>query len=444
MKRIISIILASVMLFGCLVTGVSAEDIYLKLHVWAYEGSGIPENTDESRTDTHTSPEAYRAYVDNEEDFYAVIGHYRESSLKNKSEDALVLKIRYADQLTREKFYSLYSYDELIEEYNAKYGEDIPKEDLVSYERMYGPKMFSYHKAVAERDFEVKFEYVSYELRYSYGYPGAEVKVAGDKITFADVETLLKDERIKSVSISAVGGGESYMDKESYTDWSSEPYVDVPLDAWYYEYVSHLSASYIFLGVSDSPKTFEPNSTLTRAMLVTVLMRHQTTLVGTTEKGSFKGRFTDVKDGKWYTEAVEWAAENGYINGYPDGTFRPNAPVTREEAVTILGRYHNKNAPGMLMSDDMLRPYYPHTDTAEISDWAEKWVHLGMSLGAVHFVMRDSFGKPETAPEYYFRPGDTITRAEAAKVAYIFFSNLEVSIARGYVKYPNDGLTAIK
>lgn len=426
MKRILSIILASVMLFGCLVTGVSAEDIYLKLHVWAYEGSGIPENTDETRTDRHTSPDAYRAYVDNEDDFAKILERVRNSSMKNKNEDIVVLKIRYADKLTLEKFYSLYGYDELIKEYKEKYGEDLPKEDLLSYRSMYRAKIFPYHKAVAERDFEVKFDYISYELSYGFGYPGADVKVAGDKITFADVETLLKDERIESVSISAVGGGESYIDKESYTDWSSEPYVDVPLDAWYYEYVSSLSASHIFLGVSEAPKTFEPNSTLTRAMLVTVLMRHQNMLdLGKTETGSYEGRFTDVKDGKWYSEAVEWAAEKGVVEGYPDGSFRPNAPVTREETLTILERYYSANVPEGEGSEYILKlEYTPFADEKSVSDWAADALKLAMLTGAVDYSDDDD--------AFAFEPKRSVTRAEAAKIIDCILDRLDFDRALGY------------
>ena len=222
-------------------------------------------------------------------------------------------------------------------------------------------------------------------------------------------------------------------------------FTDVPEDAWYRKHVENAYFYGIMEGSYNDPPTivFEPNATLTRAMLVTIIGRFEERLYGELPE-STEFAFSDVKAGKWYSDYVAWAAGKGVVEGYPDGSFRPNAPVTREEAVTILGRYYDETAPDMLIAEDMLSPYYPHTDTAEISDWAKKWVTLGMSLGAVHYEKAAVDADPETAPEYYFRPSDTITRAEAAKVAYIFLSSLEESIERGYVKYPNDGLTPIE
>ena len=442
MKRILSIILASVMLFGCLVTGVSAEDIYLKLHTWAYEGSGIPENTDETRTDTHSSPEAYRAYVDNEDDFAKILERIRNSSIKNASEDALVLKIRYADKLTLEKFYSLYGYDELIKEYKEKYGEDLPKEDILSYKGMYRAKIFPYHKAVAERDFEVKFDYISYELSYGFGYPGADVKVAGDKLTFADVETLLKDDRVESVTLSAVAGKQytSYpTDSDSATDTNDASpdagFTDVPKDSPYYEYVNNVYAMGLVKGVSETE--FAPEDNLTRAMLVTMIGRFDESINGALPEGA-ESVFTDVKSGKWYTSYISWAAEKGYVNGYPDGTFRPDAPVTREEALAIICRYYRKTGPSRSGGSYITayKSYYPHTDTAEISPWALDWLLSGMYMGIVEyrlvtFTITGSEVTFDEAPEYYFEPKRPVTRAEAAETVYTALSLLERSIEKG-------------
>ena len=273
------------------------------------------------------------------------------------------------------------------------------------------------------------------EIKNNDYAPEVYIKVKAENITASALEGLAKNDMIAWIT------SDSRIIPDFVPSNGNVSFTDVKKSAWYYDHVKNAYSMGLMEGTTAT--TFAPNATLTRAMLVTMIGRFEERLYGELTV-STEGVFSDVKAGKWYSDYVAWAAEKGVIEGYPDGTFRPNAPFTREEAVTILGRYHNKNAPGMLMSDAMLRPYYPHTDTAEISDWAEKWVHLGMSMRAVHFVMRDSFGKPETAPEYYFRPGDTITRAEAAKVAYIFLSSLEESIERGYVKYQYDGLTAIK
>ena len=79
---------------------------------------------------------------------------------------------------------------------------------------------------------------------------------------------------------------------------------------------------------------FAPNATLDRATLATVLYREAGEPAA---KGT--ASFTDIAEGQWYTDAVNWAAEQGVVNGYPDGTFRPEAPITRQEMATMLYRY---------------------------------------------------------------------------------------------------------
>ena len=81
-----------------------------------------------------------------------------------------------------------------------------------------------------------------------------------------------------------------------------------------------------------SPTTFAPNAFASRAMLVTVLYRMEE------RESAPDAGFSDVAAGQWYTEAVNWAAASGVVNGYPDGTFQPNKPVTRQETAAILAR----------------------------------------------------------------------------------------------------------
>lgn len=78
---------------------------------------------------------------------------------------------------------------------------------------------------------------------------------------------------------------------------------------------------------------FSPNGVMRRAMLVTVLWR----AAGAKMAGA--ADFTDVAANQYYTGAVAWAAENGIVCGFGDGTFRPDAPVTRAQMATILHRY---------------------------------------------------------------------------------------------------------
>ena len=82
-----------------------------------------------------------------------------------------------------------------------------------------------------------------------------------------------------------------------------------------------------------SATSFAPETTVSRAMLATILYR----LSGETYSGS--ASFPDVAGGAWYSEAVAWASNRGIITGYDTGLFGPNDNVTREQLVTMLYRY---------------------------------------------------------------------------------------------------------
>ena len=84
------------------------------------------------------------------------------------------------------------------------------------------------------------------------------------------------------------------------------------------------------------PVTFEPDSTMTRAMLVTVLWRS----AGSPNEGT--NGFTDVPADQWYTQAVAWAAQNGIVNGTLEhGTayLDPQGSATRAQVATLMSRY---------------------------------------------------------------------------------------------------------
>ena len=83
-----------------------------------------------------------------------------------------------------------------------------------------------------------------------------------------------------------------------------------------------------------SATTFDPEGTLTRAQLVTVLYR----IEGEPEVDG-KHQFKDVPSGKWYSDAICWAAQNGIVNGVSETEFAPEDPVTREQIAAILYRY---------------------------------------------------------------------------------------------------------
>jgi len=111
----------------------------------------------------------------------------------------------------------------------------------------------------------------------------------------------------------------------------SYAFRDVKADDWYHEAVDFAVAMGLFNGMTAT--SFEPNTPMTRAMLVTVLWRYE----GEPAKG--KNAFADVKAGVWFEAAVAWAAECGVVGGVGNGRFDPNGSITREQLAAILYRY---------------------------------------------------------------------------------------------------------
>lgn len=153
-------------------------------------------------------------------------------------------------------------------------------------------------------------------VAYIIGYEDGTVR-PGANITRAEVATiffrLLTDET-----------------RESY--WSqSSGFTDVASGAWYNNAVSTLTRAGILDGYEDG--SFRPNASITRAEFTKIAVsffKHA--------GGASANPFNDVPDSAWYAEFVKAAAELGLIDGYEDGTFRPNAPITRAEACTIVNR----------------------------------------------------------------------------------------------------------
>lgn len=113
----------------------------------------------------------------------------------------------------------------------------------------------------------------------------------------------------------------------------SAVFSDVDTKAWYHPYVDYAVTHKLFNGTTEH--TFEPETAMTRAMLVTVLWRYE----GEPMEG--KNTFADVPNDTWYTDAVAWAAANGVVNGVGGNRFDPTGRITREQMAAILFRYAN-------------------------------------------------------------------------------------------------------
>lgn len=148
-------------------------------------------------------------------------------------------------------------------------------------------------------------------------------------------------------------------------DWEPEPeepampFTDVNEGDWFYDVVLYAYDNGLMTGVSATE--FAPNTATTRGMIVSMLAR----LEGVTSAES--AGFTDVADNDWYATAVNWAASEGIVNGFEDDTFRPNAPITREQMAAILYNYADYKGYDVSARADLS----DYADAASISSWAE-------------------------------------------------------------------------
>ncbi len=118
----------------------------------------------------------------------------------------------------------------------------------------------------------------------------------------------------------------------------SKGFTDVPMaGTWAHAGIDYCVETGLMKGISDG--IFNPSGTVTRGQLVTILYRIAGEPAFTTDK-----QFSDVEDGRYYTKAVLWAAENGIVTGYSDGTFLPNREISREQIAAILYRYEGSPA----------------------------------------------------------------------------------------------------
>ena len=182
--------------------------------------------------------------------------------------------------------------------------------------------------------------------------------------------------------------------KATFTkDLVTLPFIDVHPGDWFYDPVCYVYSQGLMTGTSAT--TFEPNTSLSRAMLVAVLHR----LEGSPAASA--GDFTDVSDGDWYAQAVNWAASVGVVNGFDDGTFQPNTAITREQLAAILCNYAQYKGFDTSTSGDLST----YSDAASVSDWAQESVEWMVGSGLLG-------GYDDST----LRPQGTTTRAEVASV----------------------------
>ena len=180
---------------------------------------------------------------------------------------------------------------------------------------------------------------------------------------------------------------------------ASKKFKDVGKSKWYTDYVNYAVNYGLFNGTSDN--TFAPDQSMNRAMFVQVLAN----LAGAKTNENADTGFKDVPKGKWYTGAVDWAAENGIVNGMGEGKFNPTASITREQMCTMIVRFADYMSMKLFAVNDKEK----FTDDKKIAEYAKTAVYECQTAGLVNGMGDGTFA-----------PKATATRAQVAKILSVF------------------------
>ena len=228
---------------------------------------------------------------------------------------------------------------------------------------------------------------VTFTFKPDKGYRVKDVKVDGKSVGAVTTYTVDKLTVSTRIEVTFTNG--------------KLPFTDVRESDWFYDDVVFAYENGLFSGTSDT--TFSPNTSMTRAMLVTVLYR----LEGQPAVNGRSG-FSDVQYNGYYEDAVTWAADNGIVNGTSTSTFSPNVNVTREQMAAILYRYAQYKKYNTAASSSL----NGFTDQASVSGYAT----ASLEWAVAEKLVNGSAGK--------LMPTGNATRAQVAAILHRFVENV--------------------
>ncbi|MBQ4601236.1 MAG: S-layer homology domain-containing protein, partial [Clostridia bacterium] len=179
-------------------------------------------------------------------------------------------------------------------------------------------------------------------------------------------------------------------------------FEDVSDSHWFADEVAYCVKKGYMNGMSDT--VFAPNTVLTREQFVLLLANMAG--VNTDEYKDMDSSMTDVKPGYWYSGAVYWAVNEGYVKGVSEGVFGRGQSITRSQLARLLYLYAEKQGMDMTVEGD---PFEGFNDTLKIQSWAYDNLKWAVAKGIITGVNIDELS-----------PNTTATRAQTARMIMIF------------------------
>ena len=225
----------------------------------------------------------------------------------------------------------------------------------------------------------------------SLAVPAQKTLTIEQEATVCNDGQLLIEKNGKLVNNGQLTGNGSLIDKNKNENVENPEFIDTK-GHWAENEINEVVKKGLFNGVGD--QCFAPDEVTNRAMLVTVLHNMEGN-----PRGHYDGEFMDVPADAWFANGVNWAAENGIVNGVGPNQFGPMMNLNREQMVTMLYRYADNPK---IKDYTVLRTF---EDQAAISDWAIDATCWAIENGIVT-------GMDQT----HFAPQGQATRAQLAAI----------------------------
>ena len=247
-----------------------------------------------------------------------------------------------------------------------------------------------------------KLRHTTAQVPYLYGN--------GAFISYDDITSIAaKAQLAVEQGLGGIGFWELSQDEEAElitsacTVFHAVLFRDVPANAWYAEAVAQVYEEGWMQGTTAT--TFSPAGTVTRGMLAAILHRMEGS-----PSASGSVPFRDVDQSSYYAKAITWAARKGILEGYEDGTFRPDAPLTRQQLAAILFRY----ASWLGEAGDSRADLAAWPDGAAVEPYAREGMAWTVEVGLIQ-------GRADGTLD----PSGTATRAQTAVLLVRLWERLE-------------------
>ena len=222
----------------------------------------------------------------------------------------------------------------------------------------------------------------------------AEQKEAAAAVLAAAREAIQAAETREEVA-ALLAEAQEAMEEAMNLVCASDLFRDVAENTWYHEGVDYMVRRGYMDGMGGG--LFGVNGTMTRGQMVTILYR----IAGKPSVEGLENPFRDVAEGRYYTDAVIWAAANGIVEGMEEGVFAPEGAVTRQQVAVILYRHSGAEAG----NEDLLSSY---PDGKQVAPYARQAMNWAVSQGLIRGV--------ENGGVTTLSPAATATRAQMATI----------------------------